>query len=139
MGDLNEVRVADNFMDRAQLEHDKIIGASSQAFHHSSALDQLRSQYIKDSFEDEFDQGDPFTLLDPLVDPVHARRYEVSLVGRRAPLQSARNVVGFLEGEWFGVDIAWEKFMAVQVVAFGLLDGELLALGELLRAQSIRS
>ena len=99
LSDLNEVRVADHFMNRAQLQHDKIIGTSCHTVRDSPTLDQLRPEYIQYSLQYEFHQSHPITLFNPLINPVHTRRYEVSLVGRRAPLQSTRDIIGLLEGE----------------------------------------
>ena len=99
LSDLNEVRVADHLMDRAELQHDKIIGTSCHTFRDSPTLDQLRPEYIQYSLEYELHQSHPITLFNPLINPVHTRRYEVSLVGRSATLQSTRDIISLLEGE----------------------------------------
>lgn len=114
MSDLDEVGVADDFVDGAHLEHDEVVGAPSQTLRHACpSLDQLRPQDVEDGFEHELDKGDPIALVDKLIDAVDARGNEVALVGRGAAFERARDVVGFHERQRLLVDVAWEELVAV--------------------------
>ena len=94
---MDEVRIADDLVDRAELKHHKVICTPSKTFAHSSGLDQLRPEDVQYSIQHEFDQLDPIALIDPLTDTVNARADEVPLISRGATFERSRDIVGFLE------------------------------------------
>ena len=84
---MNEVWVANDLVDRAELKHNKVISASSKTFAHSSGCDQLRPEDVQNSIQHEFHQLDPIALIDPLIDTVNARADEMPLVSRGATFE----------------------------------------------------
>ena len=88
LSDLNEVWIAYDLVNRAELKHHKVICASSKTFTHSSALDQLRPEDVQNSIKNEFHKLYPVALINPLIDTVNTGADKMSLICRRATFDS---------------------------------------------------
>ena len=70
--DLNEVRVADDLVSSAHLEHDRVVCASCQLTRDHPRIYKLCSKNIQNRVQNELQQLHPVTLVDIFVDSVDA-------------------------------------------------------------------